>query len=299
MSVTVYGFYGSLYTQIVYLALAEKGVEFDRHAVNIGPALENYEPWYARIHRNMVIPTIEHDGAYICESAAIVRYLDATFEGPPLLPADPAAREQALAWVDRISALPLRELSYSRITGVLALLRDRVLMPRRLRILEKNKKKAPELAALYDARIADVRSWISTIAQPAKIEAARTMLEKLLSELDTRLQSADFIIGNNYSLADTMATVLSARMLALKIAELSEYPALAAHYARMKARPHFPKDDIVERIELRRIIKIAIPFLLPRLLAWLVVLVLFALVLAALIGNCEGYGPLAGPPPVT
>ncbi len=299
MSVTVYGFYGSLYTQVVYLALAEKGVPFLRRSVNIGPPLENYEPWYARINPKMVIPTLEHEGAYICESAAIIRYLDATFEGPELLPAEPRAREEALTLVDRISSIQLRELSYSRMGGILALLRDRVLMPKRLRTLRKNKKKAPELAPLYDVRIADVEAWIATMAQPAELEAARTMLGDLLKELDTRLQGGDFIVGDSYSLADLMATVLCARMKALKIAQLREYPSLAAHYERMKARPRFPKEDIVETIEFRKIIKIVAPFLLPRLLALLVVLILGALVLAMLTGNFDGFGLLHEPPPAT
>ena len=299
MSVKIYGFYGSLYTQIVYLALAEKGVEFERHQVKIGPLMENYEPWYARINPRMVIPTLEQDGAYVCETTAIIRYIDANFEGPPLLPADPSTREQALALVDRISALPLRELSYSRMGGILAVVRDRVLMPKRLRALRKNKKKAPELAALYDVRITDVQAWVSTMAKPAELEAASTVLGELLTELETRLKTADFIVGDSYSLVDVMATVLCARMLALNIAPLSEYPSLAAHYARMKARPRFPKEDIVERIETGKIVRIIAPFLLPRLLALLVVLTLLAMLLAMLTGSWNGFEFLRDPPPAT
>jgi tetrachloro-p-hydroquinone reductive dehalogenase len=47
--VELFHFPPSLCSQKVRLALAEKGVVYDARLVNIGPVLENYEPWYARI----------------------------------------------------------------------------------------------------------------------------------------------------------------------------------------------------------------------------------------------------------
>ena len=39
-----------------------------------------------------MIPTLEIDGHTLCESVAIMEYLDETRKEPPLLPADPAGR---------------------------------------------------------------------------------------------------------------------------------------------------------------------------------------------------------------
>ena len=101
--------------------------------------MENYEPWYARINPRMVIPTLEHDGALICDSAAFLRYIDATFEGPKLLPEAAAERAEVEAIVAEIDRLQIRELSYKGMRGPLALARDRVLMPMRARALRKHR----------------------------------------------------------------------------------------------------------------------------------------------------------------
>lgn len=267
MTVTLYGFYGSFCTQKVRLALAEKGVQARWRPVNIGPPMENYEPWYARINPRMVVPTLDHDGELIRDSARIIRYVDANFEGPPLLPPDASQREQVERIVDRIDALRIRELSYSSFGRVLAKLRDMVIMPRRLEMLRKHRASAPELADAYDARIADVQAWIETMHQPAELARLRADLDDTLADLEQRAKSGQFLVGEQYSLADLMATVVCARMRLLKIAALDDYPALAEHYARMKARPRFPADAIAERLDVGKMVRIVGPFVLPRLLA--------------------------------
>ena len=266
MALTLYGFYGSFCTQKVRLALAEKGVEATWRPVNIGPPMENYEPWYARLNPRMVVPTLDHDGTIVCNSATIIRYVDETFDGPPLMPDDPEQRAEVDAIVDRIDALSIRELSYGNFPGPLARFRDVVIMPRRLKMLRKYKAQAPDLAERYDVRIADVQAWIETIHRPADLARLKSELEDTLAELDGRVCESDFMVGDRYSLADLMATVLCARLRLLKIAALEDYPALGRHYERMRARPRFPADVIAESVDVAKMVRIVGPFLLPRLL---------------------------------
>lgn len=274
MAVTVYGFYGSFCTQKVYLALAEKGVPYTRRLVDIGPKMENYEPWYARLNPRMVVPTLEHDGDIVCDSARILRYIDEAFEGPPLLPADPQLKAHVEEIVDRIDRLQIRELSYGRLSGPLGIMRDRVIQPRRLEALRRHRATAPDLDEVYAARIADIQSWNATMASADQLAALRGELDAVLEDLEARLQPRDghdeptsgpFIVGQRYSLADLMATVLCARLRLMGLADLEAYPRLRAHYQRMRARPNFPSDDIVEQMDRRKMLAIVGPFLLPRI----------------------------------
>lgn len=248
--------------------------------------MENYEAWYARINPRMVIPTLEHDGAFICDSAAIIRYIDSAFDGPPLLPEAPEVRAEVEAVVAQIDALQIRELSYKGMRGPLALARDRLLMPMRKRSLRKHRAAAPELAPLYDARLRDVALWVQTMAHDESIAEARRALRTTLDGLEARLAKGNgFVVGDAYGLADLMATVLCARLLALGLADLREHPALLQHYGRMKARPNFPQEDIVESLDPRRLFRIIAPFALPRLAAAVLALVLvITLVVLALRG---------------
>jgi glutathione S-transferase len=57
---TLYGFPGSLCSQKVRLALAEKGAAYQNRLVDIELRLQNYEPWYLRLNPRGVVPTLVH-----------------------------------------------------------------------------------------------------------------------------------------------------------------------------------------------------------------------------------------------
>ncbi|KAK4583455.1 hypothetical protein RGQ29_026260 [Quercus rubra] len=58
--------------------------------------LRNRPDWYKEIvyHENKV-PSLEHNGEVIGESLVLIKYVDSNFEGPSLLPDDPAKKEFA------------------------------------------------------------------------------------------------------------------------------------------------------------------------------------------------------------
>ncbi len=266
--VTVYGCYGSFCTQKVYLTLAEKGVKAQRRMVNIGPSMENYEPWYAAINPRMVIPTLDDDGTIVCDSSVIIRHIDTNFDGPSLIPEDPAQRQQVEEWIRRIDQLSIRELSYGVMRGALSHLRDRLVMPMRLRVLRRHQRRAPDLHDVYQARIDDVLAWIQTMNEPADMAALRAELDGILDDLEAALADDGFVVGDAYSLADMMATVLVARLRFMKqLADLETKPKLVAHYLRMRERPGFPSTDIAEKMDKGQMFRLVAPFLLPRMAA--------------------------------
>ena len=81
----------SVYVRAVRLALDEKGVAYRLEAIDIfadgGPP-----PDYRLRHPFLCIPAFEHDGFALYEAGAIMRYVDAAFDGPPLMPATPRTR---------------------------------------------------------------------------------------------------------------------------------------------------------------------------------------------------------------
>ena len=86
-TVQLYGLSRSVYTRIARLALEEKGVPYTLHDVEIFAA-SGVPAEHLQRHPFGRIPAFEHDGFALYETAAITRYVDEAFSGPPLQPGD-------------------------------------------------------------------------------------------------------------------------------------------------------------------------------------------------------------------
>jgi glutathione S-transferase len=96
MSLVLHGYRLSVYLRIVRLALAEKGLAYER--VEVNPFAPDVPAAYLALHPFGRVPTLVHDGFTLYETGAITRYVDRAFPGPPLQP-DGA---RALARMDQI-----------------------------------------------------------------------------------------------------------------------------------------------------------------------------------------------------
>jgi maleylacetoacetate isomerase len=94
MAIQVYGFWRSLATFRVRVALKLKGLAFEETSIDILSG-EQFQPVYAAVNAERVVPTFVHDGHSIYQSLAIIEYLDETYPRPQLIPEDP--RERAYA----------------------------------------------------------------------------------------------------------------------------------------------------------------------------------------------------------
>ncbi|WP_137702483.1 glutathione S-transferase family protein [Marimonas lutisalis] len=104
------GFRQSVYTRVVRIALAEKGVAHD---------YEEHDPFAPDAqgpHPFGRVPVLRHGDFRIYETAAITDYIDRAFDGPALMPegARPAARvAQVIGIVDAYGYWPLVRQVYS------------------------------------------------------------------------------------------------------------------------------------------------------------------------------------------
>lgn len=91
---TVRGAAYSVYARILRLALMEKGidhgwVEVDIFGDEAAAAAQRAHNPFAKV------PSLDHDGFTLYETGPMLRYLEAAFGGPALLPADPRTRARA------------------------------------------------------------------------------------------------------------------------------------------------------------------------------------------------------------
>jgi glutathione S-transferase len=88
------------YVQRAVIALAEKGVPFERIDID----LADKPDWFLKISPLGKTPVLLAGDTAIFESAVILEYLEDT-QDPPLHPADPLARAEHRAWIEFGSAI--------------------------------------------------------------------------------------------------------------------------------------------------------------------------------------------------
>jgi len=114
MTVVLHGYQYSVYVRIARLALAEKGVAYERAEVN--PFAADVPTGYLPMHPFRRVPVLVHDDFVLYETQAITRYIDETFPGPRLQPSEPRERArmtQIISIVDSYAYWPMVRQVYS------------------------------------------------------------------------------------------------------------------------------------------------------------------------------------------
>jgi glutathione S-transferase len=218
-------------SQKVRICLAEKSLDWVNRHINIG-AEENLSPDYLKLNPNGVVPTLVHDGAPIIESTVICEYLDEIYpEEPHLSPRDPVDRAHMRVWLrynDEVPSMAIRVPTFQN-----------VILPRFQKMsqaefeafVERNPLRKPFLKRLG-------RSGFSTQDYDIAIE----QLEQSLTRMEMSLNTGDWLVGDEYSIADICIVPILQRLEDLGMKDMWEKrPAVSDWYERMRARPAYRK----------------------------------------------------------
>jgi maleylacetoacetate isomerase len=201
MSIRVYGFWRSIASFRVRVALRLKDLPFEEIPIDILSG-EQFKPDYAAVNAERVVPTLIHDGHSLFQSLAIMEYLDDIQPRPRLLP------ENAM------------ERAYARSLALMTIADAHPLVVPRVR---------NHLAKVFDADAKAIENW----GRHWTTEELATY-ERLLA----RRPPAPFALGAEPGLADIgiAGQVVGAHFLKL---ELGGFPMVAALADRCFKIPAF------------------------------------------------------------
>jgi maleylpyruvate isomerase len=94
MDIQIYGFWRSIATFRVRVALKLKGLPFEETPIDILTG-EQFKPGYEVINAERIVPTFIHDGHSVFQSLAIIEYIEDIKPEPRLIPLDPKERAYA------------------------------------------------------------------------------------------------------------------------------------------------------------------------------------------------------------
>lgn len=197
----VHGSSISPFVRKVLAFAAEKGLALEHKPTGLGPKSDEF----MAISPFGKIPAFE-DGDYaLCDSSAIVHYLDAAYPVTPLIPADARARGKAV-WFDEYA--------------------DTIVMPA-VGPIFWNRALAPRLKIPVDEAAA-------AKAEAEAVPPVFAYLEKVAPE------AGGFLVGDSLSLADiaVCCPLVNGTYAGLTV-DADKYPRAAAYVASILARPSF------------------------------------------------------------
>ncbi|BCL39991.1 glutathione S-transferase family protein [Nostoc sp. MS1] len=240
MSLELYHFPDSLCSQKVRIALAEKGLEWKSHIVNL-LTFENLQPNYIRINPKGVVPTLVNNGNIICNSAIVIKYLDQNFPETSLTPVDPALQEKMNQWISLQDSFPMRELIYGNLKGLDGFVARRSVMMKQ-DIISKLMREHPDLHNQYATKLKDVKDWNITVLEKAKVKSINNTMNPILDKLENEVSNSMWLCGDEYSLADVVWTAVLNYLVQLQIDDFAikkDRKAIYLYIDRLKARPSF------------------------------------------------------------
>lgn len=201
MSETIlHGYWRSSAAYRVRIALGVKGIEYAQVAHDLR-AGEQHDPAYLAIAPHGLVPALEHDGAILIESPAILEWIETKWPAPPLLPRSPGdvATVRAMAALIGCDIHPLNNL----------------------RVLT-------QLRSQFDASNAQVKAWIAHW-----IGAGFGALEQLVERV-----GGTFAFGDAPTLADCylVPQVYNAERYGV---DLGDFPRVRAAAEAARALPAF------------------------------------------------------------
>ncbi len=197
----------SLCAQKVRVCLAEKGLDWeDRHIVLRSG--EHQKPWYRKLNRRAVVPTLIHDDKVITESNVILEYLDESFPAPPLAPRDPYGRAKMRLWTKQLDE-DIHDASAAILSFGIAF---------RHQYLERGELGRQMLEQIPNIFKRERRRDVIEKGPQSQhfIIAVRRMVQ-MLDEMEESLSGHQWLAGDAYSLADVAFTPYLARLEHLNI----------------------------------------------------------------------------------
>ena len=97
--VEIIGMPQSTFVRVVRMTCEEKGVPYELTGAR------PHSPEINAVHPFGKVPGMRHGDVELCESKAIATYLDRTFDGPKVIPEDPAQAAQVEQWVSIVNTV--------------------------------------------------------------------------------------------------------------------------------------------------------------------------------------------------
>ncbi len=211
MSLLLYTSVESACAQKVRLVLSEKQLVWEEKLLNLRRG-DQFLPDYLALNPKAVVPTLVHGGRVIRESSIINEYLDEVFPKPPLKPLDSAERSQMRLWVKTVD---------DEVHPAIGVLTYAIVLRQQMNELKTPQQLEQHFEAVVDPKRRERQQHTHElgIESPA-VAVALAQLKQVIGQMDEALAINDWLVGDEYSLADAAYAPYMMRLQYLNLGQL-------------------------------------------------------------------------------
>ena len=217
----------------VRFAMAEKGLEYTSHMVNL-LARENKPHEYLALNPNGVVPTLVDDGHVVYESTIINEYLEEKFPQIPLMPKTSQGKARVRKWT-----LQLDTNIHSATSVLTTCIAFRyfflAMSPKDLELHFNNQPGADPLK--MERHNDNIKNGVDSKYFPHSVMTFNKLLKAMNEELS---EGEPWLAGDKFSLADIGYAPYIRRLEHLQLKAMWEnFPHLSDWYERLQQREAF------------------------------------------------------------
>ena len=230
--IELYHFWSSVCSVRCRMALEEKGVAWTSRYIDLFQ-FDQLKPEYLAINPDGVVPTLVHGGMPVRESTIINEYIDAAFEGPKLVPAQPILQARMREFVRKCEDGFDAIVKLTMVKYILPKLKNRWSMEELIKQAARRPNKYYQ-----DVHSRAVRGEITE----EELRKSRQTIEDLLDHLEQTLDPGPWIVDAQFTLADIAIAPYMFRLSALGADQFWSHnrrPKVNAWYEQISARPAF------------------------------------------------------------
>ncbi|KAH8556310.1 thioredoxin-like protein [Umbelopsis sp. PMI_123] len=244
MSAVLYYKPSSVFSSMVRMVIAEKGIkDIEMRLIDL-EHLENLSPEYIKINPKGQVPAYVTQDETLTESLDISMYLESHYSSPSLLPGETLARSRVMAQLTSLYDIGYLAINYGVMTQEQAE-KDRLTleagMNRNKDEVKRQIELHPELREQYEIRIKAYHGKSKDLLDPEFVQSQWAKLGALLDLFEDNLAHGQFLSQeNDYSLLDAHATPVLARLVKLgHDQDIQSRPRLADYWRRIQDRDSF------------------------------------------------------------
>jgi glutathione S-transferase len=228
--ITLYHNEMSTCSQKVRLCLAEKGLEWTSHHLDLR-AGDQQQDWYVKLNPRAVVPTLVDGDDVVPESNVILEYLEERYPEPALMPRQPIGKARVRLWTKQLDE-GIHDAGISVLSFALAFSQQ---------YLAKGEKGR---ATMQGGRVTGKREAREQILEQGldapPVRAAVHRMQDLIALMQASLEKSAWLAGDGYTLADAAFTPYATRLDHLGLLGLLDDAPLVQHwYDRCRQRPSY------------------------------------------------------------